>query len=57
MPFKFDVTPIGVSLQYESFDFFYASLHKLAMAKNNKFEKKIPDKEFHAAIQLFTGVL
>ena len=57
VPFKFDVTPIGVSLQYESFDFFYHSLYKHAMSNTKKFDKKIPDREFHAALQLFTGVL
>ena len=52
-----DVTPIGVSLQFDSFDFFYQSMYRRSTMKMHKFDKPVSDKEFHSALQLFTNVL
>ena len=52
VPFSVDVRHIGVSLQFQSFDFLYSSLYRRSMQKStvkNEHEK-VSDKEFHAAL-------
>jgi hypothetical protein len=57
VPFQINIQNVGISLQFTSFDFVFSSLYRRSVEKKQVNEKKISDKELHAAVQLFHQIL
>lgn len=57
VPYKINISQIGVSLQFSSFEFLISSMFRRLLGKKEVTERPVKDQEFHAALKMLIQFL